>query len=119
MAKTAKINREGQDTIDLLDAVFSLTDGVRESLAGDGKITLTDIPYFIGPLMKLPAAISGIENIPSELSGLSPAARQDVIDYFKGRFDLPNDALELKLETALQTGYEFAVAIYAFVPKAA
>ena len=108
-----KISQEAKETVELLDAIFSLTDGVRASLADDGKITLIDIGNFIGPLTKLPLAIAGIESIPSELSKLSAAGRVEVLDYFAERFDLADDLLEARIEAALATGYEFANAVLA------
>lgn len=102
---------EAKETIELLDGIFALTTATQKSLEDDGKITFTDAGNFFSPVLKLPAAIGGAQNVPSELSHLSADGRQEVLDYFADRFDLKNDELEQYIEDALQTGYAFVVSI--------
>jgi hypothetical protein len=102
-----------KETIELLDAVFGLADASQRSLEDDGKITIGDAGNFFGPALKLPAAIGGIQKVPSELAGLDGNGRQEVLDYFAKRFELPDDELEAHIESALQTGYQFAVSVIA------
>jgi len=102
---------QAKETIELLDGVFSLVDATRASLEDDGKITISDVGNYFGAVLKLPAAIGGINKIPKELAELSPASRQEVIDYFAVRFDLSSDELEVLIEDTLRAGYEFATSI--------
>lgn len=100
-----------KDTIELIDGIFDLVDATDASLKDDGKITVTDAPKFFGFVMKLPAAVGGIQNVPRELSDLDDETREEVVSYFAKRFDLDNDTLELHIEDALRTGYAFAVSL--------
>lgn len=98
---------EAKETVELLDAIFGLADATRAALS-DGKVSISDAPYFFQPAFKLPTAIGGIEKVPRELADLSDAGRAEVMGYARERFDLPDDRLEVLIEETLRTGWEFA-----------
>jgi len=102
---------EAKETIELLDAVFGLADATQRSLQDDGKITIGDAGNFFSPVLKLPAAIGGAQNVPRELAQLTDEGRQEVLDYFAQRFDLKDDELEQHIEDALNTGTAFVISI--------
>ena len=60
-----------KETQDVFRAGIALKDAIKISRQDDGKITFPgDLINFIGFLTVLPAAFSGIENVPNELNDL-------------------------------------------------
>lgn len=102
------MNRTTKETIEFLDFAFDVADAVQASLNDDGKITLKDAPRFFGAIWKMPAAIGGLQEIPTELRDLEPEERAQVIAFAKKRFDLPDDELEVLIEATLESGWVFA-----------
>jgi uncharacterized protein (TIGR02594 family) len=92
-----------QDTKELLQFALATAMKIDESLE-DG-FQWTDSFALIGAVTKLPAAISGIENIPAELEDLTEeetAELQAVVE----ELELKSEATELITEQALATGLE-------------
>lgn len=58
-----------KETIELFEFAKASIDAVKAAQA-DGKIDLQDAPLLFGPALKLPNAILGVKEIPSELSDL-------------------------------------------------
>lgn len=65
------------------------------------KFQLFDILGFIDELKDLADVIKARKQIGVELKDLSPAEREQLIEYIKAEFDLPNDKLEFFIEKAL------------------
>src|SRR3990172_4281456 len=57
-----------EETKDAVKALCGLGNAINASLIDDSKITFGDYPKFIGPAIALPAAISGIGEVPKELA---------------------------------------------------
>ena len=55
----------------------------------------------LAALLDLPAAIDGISEVPAELEDLDPTERQELNDFIKSEFDIPDDELEAFIEDAI------------------
>jgi len=84
-----------EETKDVLKSLCGLGNAVAASLADDGKITLSDYPKFIGPVISLPAAISGIQEVPKELADLTEQEKQELIDFVESELEVGEKAEEV------------------------
>ncbi len=57
-------------------------------------------------LMSLPAAITGISNVPGELADMDENERAELHQLVKSKFDIPDDELESFIEDAVVTGLD-------------
>lgn len=67
----------------------------------DGKFGWQDSFGFIDEVAQIPALAKSFNAIKLELSELSPEERQELYDYLKTEFDIPNDAVEVMIENSL------------------
>lgn len=88
------------------------TEQITEALA-DGKFTWMESFGFIDEVMQLPGVVKSFPAIKQELSELSPEERQELYDYLKEEFDIPNDRLEAFIENSLS----LAIAAIALVEQ--
>lgn len=100
-----------KETKEAVDFLFDITDAVIDSLDGDGKITITDIPKFLKPLKSGIGGISGIEKLPKEIVDLTPIELSELTDYIANRFDIKDDTLEAKVEDTLKLSGSLALVI--------
>jgi hypothetical protein len=84
-----------EETKDAVKAICAIGNGVAAALADDGKITIGDFPKFIGPLMKLPAAITGIGEVPKELNDLTAEEKDEIIQIVKDELEVELKAEEI------------------------
>ena len=68
----------------------------------DGKINLVDALKFLPVLKDLKIALEGASEIPAELKDLDEAELQELKVFIKDEFNLPDDALEAKIEMGLE-----------------
>lgn len=87
-----------EETKDAIKAICGIGNAVSAALADDGKITFSDYPKFIGPIIKLPAAISGIAEVPKELSELTEQEKQELIDLVEGELEVGEKAEEVTVK---------------------
>jgi hypothetical protein len=80
---------------DAVKAVCSLGNAIAASLADDGKITLGDATKFIGVVIQLPAAISGIGEVPKELADLTEQEKLEIITIVEDTLDVGDRAEEV------------------------
>jgi len=90
-----------QDTYELLSLALSLHVAF-EAAKADGKVDLKDAPLLLGPMMKLPAAIGGVEKCVGELKAMDPAQRGELMAKLAEEYDIPNDKLEAKVEAGVE-----------------
>lgn len=76
------------------------TEQVAEVLE-DGKVQLLELPKFLDEVLEIPGLVKSWEAVKKELSELSPEERQEVYDYLKDEFDIPNDRVELAIEHSI------------------
>jgi hypothetical protein len=86
-----------EETKDVVKAICGLGNAIAASLADDGKITFSDYPKFIGPLISLPAAISGIGEVPKELKDLTEEEKQELIDLVRSELNVGERAEEVTI----------------------
>lgn len=67
----------------------------------------------IGALTALPAAISGITDVPAELADMDEVEAEELKQFVKDNFDIPDDKLEEFIEEAVAT----AVQVYKLYVK--
>lgn len=79
-----------------------------ESAKVDGSINLADLPLFIDPVTKLPAAIEGAKLAKEEITNLDAAEKEALNQWVKDTFDLADDSLEAKIEKGLAVVFYLA-----------
>jgi hypothetical protein len=89
-----------EQTKDVVKFVVALGVGAAKSYE-DKKLSFMDLANFLGAVTAFPAAISGISEVPAELADMDATERQELVDYIKEEFDIPQDALEARVEEAL------------------
>jgi len=95
-----------KETKDVLACIISLANGMGKSLE-DGKLSMTDIGYFLDMFMGIPAAIENISEVPEEIKDLSEEELRELKEMVVDEFDIPQDEAEEIIETALGLGIEF------------
>ena len=81
---------------ELKDVVYS---GLKIGEALSDGVGIEDI----GALTSLPAAIAGITDVPAEIADLDEAEAEELKQYVKDNFDIPDDQLEAFIEKAVAT----------------
>lgn len=66
-----------EETKDVLIFGIDLANAAIEALS-DGKLTIGDFPLFIKPIIGLPKALSGIDQVPAELADLSAIEKDEI-----------------------------------------
>jgi len=87
-----------EETKDAIKAICGIGNAVSSSLADDGKITLGDYPKFIGPVISLPAAISGIAEVPEELADLTEQEKDELITLVRESLEVGDKAEEVTVK---------------------
>ena len=67
-----------EQTADLVIAIAAFANAGASALEDD-KITLSDLPLLLSPAMKLPAALSGISEVPRELGELDEEEKNQLL----------------------------------------
>lgn len=83
-----------KETKELAVAAIKLGSALGASLNDDGKLTFSDAPKFIGAVLALPAAFSGITEIPTELSHLTPEEEAELIQQIGDELELPSESVK-------------------------
>lgn len=80
----------------------------------DGKLSLVEGMGLADNLLAIPGLISARKEILAELKDLDAAERQELFDYVKQEFDLPDDRIEAIVEEALGLVENIVAIIYTF-----
>jgi len=91
-------NAELNELVQLIDFTFTLIDALTQAKQNDGKIDLRDFPLLFPVIMTASPAFDNISVIPNAWMNSSQEDRDAIVAYFKTRFDLPNDEIEVKIE---------------------
>lgn len=67
----------------------------------DGKFTFNESFGFIDEILEIPGVVKSFPAIKDEITELSPEERQELYDYIKAEFDIPNDRIEVFVENSL------------------
>ena len=94
-----------QDLTDLMVFLAKLASTMKDAVDDDGKITLGDAAKFVDLVFPLVNAITGIQNVPKELTDLDPVEKEELITTIKANLDLyEND--EAAVEAALNVIFD-------------
>jgi hypothetical protein len=99
-----------KETKDVVRFLCALISTVADAMK-DGKVSLSEATSLIPVLMKLPAAIDGIDEIPDEASDFTMEEIEEIKEVIVEDLDLPDDQVEAAVEHLL----EMAVKLYALV----
>lgn len=88
------------------------TEQITEALS-DGKFSWVESFGFVDEVMQIPGVVKSFPAIKQELGELSNEERQELYDYLKEEFDIPNDRLEVFIENSLS----LAIAAVALVEQ--
>lgn len=94
-----------EQTKDVLDFSIALTNSIIAALK-DGKITVADIPVFFAPLIKLPAALSGLDQVPYELNDLTTAELDELKEFVQTKLDVTDEKAKLIINKSISLLYE-------------
>lgn len=91
-----------KETKEALTFLFDLSDAIRGSFEGDGKITISDAPKFLAAIRSAGKGIGGIQDVPAELKNMTEEEWQEVVAFVAERLNIPNKNLEVKVENCLK-----------------
>ena len=92
------------ETLDVVDFATAFANAIIYSFE-DGKLTLGDFGHAIKPIMKAPAAFSGLSQVPDELADLDEVERTAIIEKVKESLDVSSDKAMTIVEKALVWAY--------------
>ncbi len=101
---------------ELLCFSVCLLEALVESLE-DGAVDFTDVLSLWKPFSKVGEAIDGIEKIPFEIASLDEKDKNELMDYIRSEFDIPDDRLESRIEGGLQLALCLAMYVSMFYKK--
>lgn len=101
-----------EQTKDVLAFALSLGSTLGKTLS-DGKISVAELPLFITPVFKLPAALEGIHEVPTELSHLDDAEKAELYAYIQQNFDVA----DADVQGAVLDGLKLASDLHSYVKK--
>lgn len=93
-------NENLKELKEALDFVFSLQYGIIDATA-DGKVDGGDIGVLFPIFQIARVGFEGLGNPLDRWKALSTEEREELFDYARERFDLPNDILEILIEDTL------------------
>ena len=94
-----------KETKEALKFLLSFGNAVGASLA-DGRIGWADAFNFIGTLKTVQPAFAGASNIPAEIAAITEAQKEELKQFIKDEFDIPQDSLEPLIEKGLSVAVE-------------
>jgi len=94
------------ETLEVVEAAVSFANAIDDATS-DGWQWLVDPLKFVAPVTKLPAAIGGITNVPTELSDVSDADRIKISEKIQ-EMNFKQEYAEKIGEQALRFATEFA-----------
>lgn len=77
-------------TTEVFKTLLAFVNAVRSAKEGDGKITVSDLGYFVTPLAGLPTAINGLSEVPAELTDLDADEIATLAEMFGDVIDEEN-----------------------------
>lgn len=92
--------------------VCALANSIGE-IAEDGKMSLSDATHLIPLLFKIPSAIDGMADIPSEVAEMDLEDIEKLAQLVKDELDLPQD----NIEEVIEEGIDLCLRLYAMAQK--
>lgn len=103
---------EAKELKEVLSFVCALANTIGE-VSEDGKVSRSEAMALLPLLYKVPSALDGISDIPSEVSELSQEDIEELAKMVKDELDLPQD----KIEDAIEDGIDLCLRLYALAQK--
>lgn len=103
---------KAKELSEALKFICALANSIGE-VAEDGKMDLRDATHLMPLLYKLPSAVDGIQEIPSEVAELSSEDIAELAQMVKDELDLPQD----KVEAAIEESIDLCLRLYALAQK--
>lgn len=97
---------------EILKFICALANTLGEA-SKDDELSASDAAKLIPLMYKIPGAIEGISEIPSEVADISEDEIEKLVSMIKDELDLPQD----KIEHAIEDSIEICVKLYALVQK--
>lgn len=97
---------------EVLSFVCALANTIGE-VSEDGKVSKTEALTLLPLLYKVPSAIDGIGEIPTEVSDLSQEDIDELAQMIKNELELP----QKKVEAAIEDGIDLCLRLYALAQK--
>ncbi len=95
------------NVIIVMDAAIAIGVDIADALE-DGKFGWADTVGLAKNIPDVIGAAKAAKELPDELRDLDEAEKQEILDHFSDRFDLPNDELEEQLERVFKVGVNLA-----------
>lgn len=71
----------------------------------DGKVSLSDLPYFFNVALKLAPALSGMNKVPAEIKDVDENEIKELIQIIKDNLGLETDQAKVVLQKSLNLVY--------------
>jgi len=71
----------------------------------DGKLSITDLQYFLSPAIAAPKFFAGIDKIPMELADLTLEEKNQIVEKVKTELAITSDKAQRIVEKALNLAY--------------
>lgn len=101
-----------EETKDVVAAGVALANSIIAALE-DGKISLADIPVFFNPVLKLPAALSGIDKVPAELGDIDAEELNELKAIVKDQLSVSDEKAAEIIDASIAVLYD----IYLLIKK--
>lgn len=96
-----QIKLNNKDTKELLTFVFGFVKGIDDSLQGDGKFTVSDIPNFLPSLLAVKAAFEDIDMVPVEFANMTQEEADELKVWVEENFKISANKVEEAIEDAI------------------
>ena len=93
-----------EETKDVLVFGIDLANAAIEALS-DGKLSITDFPLFIKPIIGLPKALSGIDKVPAELGDLTVIEKDEIIAIVQEKLVVNNEDAAVIAQKSIEVVY--------------
>lgn len=92
------------ETEDVIKFAVAFANAILRSFE-DGKISLMDLPYYFNVALKLPSALTGINNVPAEIADLTMSELQQLADIVVEELDVTNAKAKIIVQKSLNLIY--------------
>jgi len=100
----------GIDKVKLALALgFSLGEQIEKAME-DGKFNLSDLPGFIDEFMQIQGVVESGKDVLAQALDLDAAERAEINTWAQAEFNIANDELEAKIESALDLAISILMA---------
>jgi hypothetical protein len=98
----------------VMDTILDIGTDIAAAL-DDKKLSISEGLSFSKHIPGAIAAIKAAPDLPGELKDLDAAEREEIIAHFAGKFDLPNDQIEDRVEKLFAVAVNLSIEVVAIV----